>query len=79
MMKAVPGNVRMSAILWPQAHGAPRGIDTAGTRSRKHTQAVRMSHPAVLKSVWRDLYHYFSFVVRPTHYAHTRFAANALG
>jgi len=79
MMKVTPGNVRMSAIQWPLAHGPPRGIDKAGTRSRKHTKAVRMSHPAVLTSVWGDLYHYFSFVVRPTHYAHTRFAANALG
>ena len=80
MMKATPGNVRMSAtIQWPLAHGPPRGIDKAGTRSRRHTKAVRMSHLAVLTSVWGDLYHYFSFVVRPTHYAHTRLAANALG
>jgi len=41
MMKATPGNVRMSAIQWPLAHGPSRGVDKAGTRSRKHTKRCR--------------------------------------
>jgi len=71
MMKATLGDVRMSAIQRLLAHGPPRGIDKAGTRSREHTKAVRMSHLAVLTGALGDLYHHFSFVVRPTHYAHT--------
>jgi len=89
MMKARPGNVGMSAIQWPLAHGPPGGIDTAGTRSRKHTKAVRMSHPAVLTSVWGDLYHYshswcgqrtmLTLALWPTHWADAGVAANVLG